>query len=370
MYIRDSSRASGGSGDGVAALMADSWLGDSGSPQAAVRIFHCTSPALAAAARTVGRSVRAEDLRRALEKVLQTTIQVAQRAAASLDRGARTPEATATFQAIFGVPPSHVPAWRPPGQRWDLGAVVRRRYLRAAEILGGGQIRFQCSAEELAARADSGEYRIDLGPAFWKGLFQGQPDGAVYMLLLSGLQIYFGPRLHHGATGPRTERTTCHAHFALARAGLQAPSATLSICSQVSSPTSTTPVPPIVPAQRSRPSAVDPVDVFPREVIERIAAETPEQRINRIILETPPGPRPRRSLSGQAGAVFGQAVDRIMERAGVPPGLRPLIRQAAKAAVQKGSDLLMEKALDSLGIRGDPRKALESSLESLWRQAW
>ena len=46
------------------------------------------------------------------------------------------------FRDAFGTAPEFIPTWRPAGQTWDVGGVVRERLRCAAKIMSEGDIEF------------------------------------------------------------------------------------------------------------------------------------------------------------------------------------------------------------------------------------
>ena len=120
------------------------------------------------------------------------------------------------------------------------------------------------------------------------------------------------------------------------------------------------------PAQTAAPSR--PVRIpTPEEVARRIVPqepETPEQRIQRIITTPPPTPSPRRSFTQMFWNKIDENLNSTMNRLGVPQSLRGPIRDAAHAALERGAESLLNKALDQTGLGTEAKEAIRASVRT------
>lgn len=99
-----------------------------------------------------------------------------------------------------------------------------------------------------------------------------------------------------------------------------------------------------------------------------IRPETPEERIRRILTTPPPPPPPgRRSFS----QMFWRRVDdnlySTMNRLGIPPSLRRLIRDAAHNAIQRGSESLLNSVLDRTQLSSEAKEAIRATVRAAAR---
>jgi hypothetical protein len=174
---------------------------------AIVRHVICSAADLAEISRVVGRAMTAADVRAAITTPVQQAIRLLLAAAAPLrPRPAPgTPERDTldyNFRDAFGVTPDFVPSWRPAGQTWDRGAVVRERLRCAARILSNGSMRYHCwgplSCRDFPerwsplnfAKVFPEQLRMCFGEHFWFAFRQGRNDVAG-TLLHEALHIYF-----------------------------------------------------------------------------------------------------------------------------------------------------------------------------------
>ena len=120
------------------------------------------------------------------------------------------------------------------------------------------------------------------------------------------------------------------------------------------------------PAQTAAPSR--PVRIpTPEEVARRIVPqepETPEQRIQRIITTPPPTPSPRKSFTQMFWNKIDENLNSTMNRLGVPQSLRGPIRDAAHAALERGAESLLNKALDQTGLGNEAKEAIQASVRA------
>jgi outer membrane protein OmpA-like peptidoglycan-associated protein len=122
------------------------------------------------------------------------------------------------------------------------------------------------------------------------------------------------------------------------------------------------PTPPPVPPLVRVPS--------PAEAARRVAPmrpETPEARIRRIITTPPPTPHPRKSFSQMFWNKVDDNLNSTMSRLGVPQSLRGPLRDAAHAAIERGAESLLNKALDQTGLGNEAKEAIRASVRAAAR---
>jgi hypothetical protein len=114
-------------------------------------------------------------------------------------------------------------------------------------------------------------------------------------------------------------------------------------------------VPPLVripsPAETSR-------RIIPAE------AETPEQRIERILRTVPPGPPPRRTFNELFWRRVDEQLNSAMQRLGVRPSLRGPIRNGARAAIRRGSEELLKQILSASELPGGAQEAIQGTIKA------
>jgi hypothetical protein len=173
-----------------------------------VRHLHCTRADLAEISRVVRRPMTAGDVRTVINTAATEAVRQLMNAATPLTNprpsGAQGVMLRQHFVDAFGVQPEFVPTWRPAGQTWDRGAVVRERLRCAARILSNGSIRYRCwgplSCRDFTrpwspdhfARVHTGRLRICFGEAFWAAFRDGQTKELAATILHEALHIYFG----------------------------------------------------------------------------------------------------------------------------------------------------------------------------------
>jgi outer membrane protein OmpA-like peptidoglycan-associated protein len=91
--------------------------------------------------------------------------------------------------------------------------------------------------------------------------------------------------------------------------------------------------------------------------------ETLEERVERIIREPPPPPRPKRSLGEVVGKKFDEAVDDILRKAGVKRKYRGMIKKGARTLAEKGIDTLLDKALDQTGLDDNAKEKIRDAIK-------
>jgi hypothetical protein len=104
----------------------------------------------------------------------------------------------------------------------------------------------------------------------------------------------------------------------------------------------------------------------PAEAARRMAPpepETPAQRIERILRTVPPSPQ-RRSFSEMFWKKVDDQLNSTMSRIGVPASLRGPIRKAAHAALEKGAESLLTRALDETDLGNEAKDAIRASVRA------
>jgi hypothetical protein len=95
--------------------------------------------------------------------------------------------------------------------------------------------------------------------------------------------------------------------------------------------------------------------------------ETPEERIQRIITTPPPTPSPRRSFTQMFWNKIDDNLNSTMNTLGVPQSLRGPIRNAVHAALERGTESLLNKALDQTGLGNEAKEAIRASVRAAAR---
>ena len=208
-----------------------------------LRHFACGPTELAAVRGVVGNAVSADQLRAAVRDSLVNAVTWARAAAAALSRSERDKGNTPfLFEEAFGTTAAQVPSWRPPGQTWNLGDVVRARLLFAAQLLAGGSIHFFCwgdtrfcpecsddPATYFACSSWGKRYVVCLGRGFWRDWRAGLRESMAATMLHEALHIYFSRLVAHGETG-RYGDANCYARFALRSAKVNVPARVRNRC--------------------------------------------------------------------------------------------------------------------------------------------
>ena len=202
-----------------------------------LRRFVCTAADRTAIGAALGRDVTAAEVRTIITNALRRAVFLIARAAAPLRRpratGAAGEPMRLRFRDAFGTAPEFVPTWRPAGQTWDRGAVVRERLRCAAKIMSEGDIEFICWgplscpfayawAATTWAVVEAGKYRICLGARFWRASREGDVDGLATTLLHECLHIYFDTIRHRLERGPYNT-AACYERYVLVANGLPVP---------------------------------------------------------------------------------------------------------------------------------------------------
>jgi hypothetical protein len=189
------------------------------------RLLSCSPPERARVAAVVGRPVSAGEVRRAVGGAVAQATREARATARLLRMRPRSARTTQVFRAVFNVPPTFVPRWRPANATWrDLGDLVALRLERAAGILTGGHMRLfcwgsvahcpECTQPPTAYRACSsyrGRYHICIGQEWWRWFRQRRRGFMASTLLHEALHIYFRLEHHRAAIGrPSVNNVHCY----------------------------------------------------------------------------------------------------------------------------------------------------------------
>lgn len=206
-----------------------------------IRRLICTDADLVAIGGVLGlgRDPVIREVRTAIEDAARRCVVLIERAESQL----RRPRATglagdamrARFHDAFGRPPEFVPTWRPAGQTWDIGAVVRERLRCAAKIMSEGDIEFVAWGPGSCpfavawtpgtwAVVQPGRYRICLGQRFWHASRERDAEGMATTLLHECLHIYFGTIRHRLEVWP-FNRAACYERYVLVVNGMPIPDA-------------------------------------------------------------------------------------------------------------------------------------------------
>lgn len=196
------------------------------------------------AALGLGRDATVAEVRTIITDAVRRAVVLIARAAAPLRRpragGAAGEAMRLRFRDAFGTAPEFIPTWRPAGQTWDRGAVVRERLRCAAKIMSEGDIEFVCWGPgscpfEFAWDAGTwavvlpGQYRICLGARFWRASREGDVDGLATTLLHECLHIYFDTIRHELERGPYNT-AACYERYVLLANRLPVPAAVSTPC--------------------------------------------------------------------------------------------------------------------------------------------
>ncbi|MET0657710.1 MAG: hypothetical protein ABW110_06080 [Steroidobacteraceae bacterium] len=192
----------------------------------------------------LGRAATVAEVRTAITGSIQRAVTLINRAAFPLRRtratGADGEPMRIRFRDAFGTMPEFVPTWRPAGQTWDIGAVVRERLRCAAKIMSEGDIEFvawgpgSCPFAHTWtagtwAVVQAGGYRICLGARFWRASREGDVDGLATTILHECLHIYFDTIRHRLERWP-FNRAACFERYVLVANQLPVPSAVSGPC--------------------------------------------------------------------------------------------------------------------------------------------
>jgi len=113
-----------------------------------IRKLVCTDADLEAIGAEMGkgRGLVIREVRIEIEDAVRRAVVLIERAESQLKKPRATGQAgdamRERFRDAFGTAPEFVPTWRPAGQTWDVGGVVRERLRCAAKIMSEGDIEF------------------------------------------------------------------------------------------------------------------------------------------------------------------------------------------------------------------------------------
>jgi hypothetical protein len=103
---------------------------------------------------------------------------------------------------------------------------------------------------------------------------------------------------------------------------------------------------------------------FQREMIEKWEME----RRNRELFSPPPPPPQRMTLQEAIDRFLDNSLNRLMSDLRIPPGLRGPIRDAARAAISRGAEELLDRALTQMRLSGEAKEAVGASVRAAMRQ--
>ena len=141
------------------------------------------------------------------------------------------------FRDAFGTTPEFVPTWRPAGEKWDIGAVVRERLRCAAGKMSDGSIEFiawgpgSCpyrwdwAARPAWAVVQGNRSRICFGQPFWQAAGRAEIDEMGVTLLHECLHIFFDTMHRHDQERWAFNTPTCYERYVLLCSGIPIPAA-------------------------------------------------------------------------------------------------------------------------------------------------
>ena len=133
----------------------------------------------------------------------------------------------------------------------------------------------------------------------------------------------------------------------------------------------------IVPGVTSKPAEEEkkkPIKLFPDPIID-VKPETDEERLDRMLKDAIKEAEEKKrrgddkqsegkSFNDKFWEAFDKAVDDATKKLGVPEKLRPYVKDAARAAVEKGADAALDKALDQTPLSDTEKAALKAAIEA------
>jgi hypothetical protein len=219
MYLQSEQRL-GGSGLGLCVVP----------KKVEIKKLVCTDADMAAigAEMKKGRALVIREVRTAIEDAATHAVRMIERAESQLKKPRATGQAgdamRERFRDAFGRNPEFVPGFRPAGQTWDIGAVVRERLRCAAKIMSEGDIEFvawgpgSCPFGRWAKRpwavVQAGRYRICLGQTFWEAAGNADFGGTATTILHECLHIYFDT-IRHKLERWAFNTATCYERYVL-----------------------------------------------------------------------------------------------------------------------------------------------------------
>jgi len=206
----------------------------------AIRKLICTDADLAAIGVEMrkGRHLVIREVRIAIEDAVRRAVVLIERAESQLKKPRATGQAgdamRQRFRDAFGTAPEFIPTWRPAGQTWDVGGVVRERLRCAAKIMSEGDIEFvawgpgSCPFGNWAGRpwavVQAGRYRICLGQSFWQAAGRANTEEMATTILHESLHIYFDT-IRHRLEKWAYNTATCYERYVLLCSGIPIPPA-------------------------------------------------------------------------------------------------------------------------------------------------
>ena len=211
--------------------------------QVTIRKLICTDADLAAIGVETGkgRDLVIREVRIAIEDAVRRAMVLIERAESQLKRpraaGRAGDAMRQRFRDAFGTAPEFVPTWRPAGQTWDVGGVVRERLRCAAKAMSEGDIEFvawgpgSCPfAFDWATRpwavVQGGRFRICLGQTFWQAAGRADTEGMATTLLHECLHIFFDT-IRHRLEKWAYNTATCYERYVLLCSGIPIPPASM-----------------------------------------------------------------------------------------------------------------------------------------------
>lgn len=208
--------------------------------QVTIRKLICTEADLAAIGAEMGkgRALVIREVRTAIEDAMRRARVLIERAESQLKFPRATGQAgdamRERFRDAFGTNPEFVPTWRPAGEKWDIGAVVRERLRCAAKIMSEGHIEWvawgplSCPfavdwTDEPWAAVLGGQSRICLGQTFWQAAGKADSSGMATTLLHECLHIFFDTMHHERLERWAFNTTTCYERYVLLCSGIPIP---------------------------------------------------------------------------------------------------------------------------------------------------
>lgn len=171
-----------------------------------------------------------EELRSVVETAVRKAVSWLLEAANALKRSRRhlalsySGDTRQLFHEAFGTFPDFVPSWRPAGENWDRGDIVRIRLRNAAKILDGGWIKFFCWGPNQLPNIDwkptsismivAKKYAIYFGRAFWEAWKNGDNIKIVSSILMTALALYYDTIFLKGRK-ERYGNSHCYGRFVL-----------------------------------------------------------------------------------------------------------------------------------------------------------
>jgi hypothetical protein len=199
-----------------------------------VRHLLCSAKQSEALQKLLGQPFTVDQVRDMITAAAGEAAMIARQAVKKLGSSAPSPDLDNLFVDCFGVGRKHIPTWRPAGETWNVGGVVRTRFERAARTLTGGSIHYSCygtpwkskrpdDPTNYAIGVKGGKYRIGFGEFFWREWKYGSASSPPAFLLGAALIIYFGPMMTGRPDAPKTVRIFSYQRFAFTLAGLELP---------------------------------------------------------------------------------------------------------------------------------------------------